>query len=771
MADKPFLIEIKSVAQLEAAKQAEQSLKRALDAAKAAGQPTAELERNLKAVNAALESNSAKAVKAADSTRKAASDFSALAKGASPLSEAMRDLGQRVPLVGRAMDFLTNPIGAVIAAFTGLLALLRSGITEFSKQEVATVKLHAAMAQWGQLTKENAENYNKLATELQRTTGVADDDWLKVIKTLIQFGSKPEAIGMDVEAVKNLAGLLGGDLNQAAMLWGKALQGQFELFGRYGIVIDQTASQMEKMSKLQAELAVRGGGQLEVMLTTNAGKWVALKNAVGDVMEEAGGAADKFFNLKLNLDQLTVAAQEFPTVLRESHEWLQRHIPLAASMVDALVGESDAWTKLDNKRKAALTTAAQLEEAEKSQKKALEDVTAAAKDAADAFTRLMEAQKDFQQFQDELSDIDMAIALERLKAQNLPEVVRLQAEKGIRAQFAREKSERKEQGFRDTAGNLEWQAQSVESEAIRAETEAAMKRKRAREVAAYEAQQAKADAMQRQFDKEVADMAEMQSGLSGATAGDVAAAEAKLAGDVERIARERERAMKMRSGLAFGGLGADGKLRPNVPVETSGEAAMAANAAEALAKEKRKTATDTRKAFSPQIEAAAREAEQEARLRAKREELDAAATANEVRAAEEKRRLDDLERAKKGLPTSIQERFPNVRPGGEAGLRNLEAEAARRAAEAALGTRPVTAPRGKTGVQEPPVDAVPYSPERFQAPNVSAAGHAFEELSALVVSLANNMQRTAATTAAKVEGAVAAVGVINQRLEHMKTQV
>ena len=93
---------------------------------------------------------------------------------------------------------------------------------------------------------------------------------------------------MDADAVKNLAGIVNGDLQTAALMVGKALQGNFTAFGRLGIAVDQNATQAKKLEQLYRELAERGGGQLEARAKTLVGQWRGMKLAFSDLMEGLG---------------------------------------------------------------------------------------------------------------------------------------------------------------------------------------------------------------------------------------------------------------------------------------------------------------------------------------------------------------------------------------------------------------------------------------------------------------------------------------------------
>jgi len=213
-------------------------------------------------------------------------------------------------------------MAAVTAAAATAIAAATKAIKEFAGTQEAVFKLDAALAQHGALVEHTRQNYQALAGELQNTTGIADDQWLDVLTRLTQFGSRPETIGIDVEAVKNLAGIMGGNLQGAALAYTRALQGQFEMFGRLGIRVDENLSQFEKLNQLQIQLAQVGGGQLEARATSLNGQWAVMKNAINDVFKGFGNLLSQTGLLQVGMNLVTGAARGLtrllPTVTEQS---------------------------------------------------------------------------------------------------------------------------------------------------------------------------------------------------------------------------------------------------------------------------------------------------------------------------------------------------------------------------------------------------------------------------------------------------------------------
>lgn len=223
-----------------------------------------------------------------------------VSKTAQDATKSFKDYAMEIPGVGAAMRLLTNPVALLAAAFTSLGVAVRAALKEFSAAQVQSSRLDAALAQSGRLTDNYRESLHELAAAMQDATGVADDQWLEAIRKLTQFGATEQNIGSLIEGVKNLAGIMDGDLSGAADLVGRALQGNYEVLGRYGI-------QAKEMTTLLQELATKGAGQLEARSKTLTGTWQNLKNQTNDLLEGIGGMINRTGVLKVTIDTVADA--------------------------------------------------------------------------------------------------------------------------------------------------------------------------------------------------------------------------------------------------------------------------------------------------------------------------------------------------------------------------------------------------------------------------------------------------------------------------------
>jgi len=208
----------------------------------------------------------------------------AMAAGAKELNTELHAAGKAAEVKTAALQRLTLAGAAAGAA----IVLAKEAVEAFAEKQHAIVSLDAALANQGQLVDSVREKYQGLADDLERLTNIDDSNWVNALATLSKFDADPARIEEYANAVKNLAGFMGGDLQSAAFLFGKALQGHYEMLGRYGIEVSEAGTKTEKLNELMEQLAQRGGGQLEARAKSLTGGFAGVKIAVGNLLEGLG---------------------------------------------------------------------------------------------------------------------------------------------------------------------------------------------------------------------------------------------------------------------------------------------------------------------------------------------------------------------------------------------------------------------------------------------------------------------------------------------------
>lgn len=286
---------------------------------------------------------------------------------------ALQALEHQVPLVAKAHAFLANPMGQV-GILLGALALgSRKAMHAFEEQENAMTNLDAALRNNGILTQGVRREYEELANTMGGKIGASSEQMLQVFTRLTKEGAKPEEMQKMTEAVINLAGVMGTNVEQAAGTFVRALHGNTRSLKMYGIEIDQHATKTQQFQQLMEQLAQKGEGVLEAQTKTLTGEFKRFGNATGEVLGNlfrATGTADA---LKFALTGLSTA-----------YEGLAHLLP----------GVAEAQAELRAKDIASTQTLMEKIEAEEKHKEMLEDITAKTKEAAEAEKLYSKAIKD-----------------------------------------------------------------------------------------------------------------------------------------------------------------------------------------------------------------------------------------------------------------------------------------------------------------------------------------------------------------------------------------
>jgi hypothetical protein len=229
-----------------------------------------------------------------------------------------------------------------IAAVTTAFGLLIKSVKEWAGQELGEADVKSALVAMGQYTDDYQKKLIDLASTYQDTTGIADDMWLKALGQLTRFGMTSANVDKVSLALRNLTGLMDGNVEGAADMLAKAMQGEFGMFGRMGIVIQKTGDQAKDLATVMDAINAKGKGLLEARANTLAGRWNAIKTQVAEVFEAIGKktadgsglgkwldlARDKLKALATAFDSgalgksLYKAAEDFSKKLSDGFAWL-----------------------------------------------------------------------------------------------------------------------------------------------------------------------------------------------------------------------------------------------------------------------------------------------------------------------------------------------------------------------------------------------------------------------------------------------------------------
>jgi len=213
---------------------------------------------------------------------------------------------------GRFFRGIKRMGGGALRMFSGLPALLAGGgiaailgksTHAFGIQEAATNDLRSALKLMGDETPATLKKLQAFSSELQGMSRVGDEVSQKMMALGLNLGVPIDKIEETTKAALGLSKRLGIDASAAMQLLGRMAAGGEVALSRYGITIDKSLSPQEKFNKL-LEFGAEGFAAVQSDAEKTAGKFVRLKNAVGDLWERMGEAIDKAFGLGKIFDWL-----------------------------------------------------------------------------------------------------------------------------------------------------------------------------------------------------------------------------------------------------------------------------------------------------------------------------------------------------------------------------------------------------------------------------------------------------------------------------------
>lgn len=403
------------------------------------------------------------------------------------------------------------------AAIAGLAFGAKKALDAYAHTQVEVRRLDQALANNGLLTDANRKKYQQLAQTLENETAVSFDSWLEVIRQLTQQGTTPETIDRDSKAVKSLVGIY-GTAEQAAMAWGKALHGQFDIMREHGIIVDQNASNAEKLNQAYEEIVRRGGGQLEAQAETLTGAWNRLSLGGQALLRSMGGIIGETGLLQRLLYGLGTSAQWVAGIFSQT-------LPAADGLKNGI-------RKLAHETKSAREQQRELGEALDLQKRKFEEASYSASGFRDAVRSVHRAQQ-------EIADAEYAAALAEVdiaeKSGRITGSRAIQIRAQLEATKAAEDKRRADEAARAQIEADQQAIQTAQQEVQTIEKKIAAAEKQLVAAREYEQVQARLQSAQAAIDKALEDATSHGLvGLTGQSVDDLVFASRKNAG-LDRI--------------------------------------------------------------------------------------------------------------------------------------------------------------------------------------------------------------------------------------------
>lgn len=222
-------------------------------------------------------------------------DSAAFADGLTAAQRHLREAGSKMQSVGATIATAGAGMSAAITApFIALGAHLLQGSQDAA---AAAAQVEAALTSMGGASGKTAEQLSKTAEELRNLTGVDDDEILtKVTANLLTFGNVAgDVFDRAQRSILDISARMGGDLQSATMMVGKALNDPIKgLAALRRVGIQFTEQQEEQIKAMQGVGDVAGAqaimlGELERQFggaAEAAGRadiWKPLKTALMDL--------------------------------------------------------------------------------------------------------------------------------------------------------------------------------------------------------------------------------------------------------------------------------------------------------------------------------------------------------------------------------------------------------------------------------------------------------------------------------------------------------
>ncbi|MFA5092081.1 MAG: hypothetical protein WC483_06050 [Candidatus Paceibacterota bacterium] len=208
----------------------------------------------------------------------------------SDIKQSLTNTEKRIKNFSKLVQSAAGLFG-VVTAFKSLINIARGSVDAFMEQEEASTKLSAALKTSGEYSGVTRKRMEALSSSLQQVTRYGDETTSSAMALLMSLGGMSSKMAMDIiPNVQDFATALGMDLDSAATLVSKAIEGNVGALSRYGIKIEEGLDKQGRMAAITEALSEKFGGLAVAMGDTAGGALVKLQNAFGDMKEEVGRA-------------------------------------------------------------------------------------------------------------------------------------------------------------------------------------------------------------------------------------------------------------------------------------------------------------------------------------------------------------------------------------------------------------------------------------------------------------------------------------------------
>lgn len=249
-----------------------------------------------------------------------------LNKASGSLRRSSAQMKRNTDLVTRSLGAMKKMAGGLKLAIgaligTSVVAGLKKITDTYAEQERQVRAVNAALRATGRFSTEASIALQKNASDIQKLTTFGDEAILEATAVLAQFAQKltVEELGEAQKAVVALSSTLKMDLKSAALTLGKSIGSQTNALMRYGIQLDTTATQGDKLRAVTAQTNAMFE-QLKETTDTLEGRQIQLKNAFGDLLEVMGGILVDGFDAENSINSMTEAITGLTEEMEKNRE-------------------------------------------------------------------------------------------------------------------------------------------------------------------------------------------------------------------------------------------------------------------------------------------------------------------------------------------------------------------------------------------------------------------------------------------------------------------
>jgi len=215
---------------------------------------------------------------------------------------SMDRAADKVAKTGKAANTSKASFGGLFKAMMpaigwgAVTAAVGASLVAFADAEKTVAKLRGQLSLMSGATEETVEQFKNIASEIQAKQGLGDEDVVRGMLALTRTTNDYNVALKHTGTLTDFAAATGMNLEQAAVLLGRAYNGDTAALNRYGIALKEGSKGQEVM----AEISKRFGGIAEAQANTLDGAYKRLTSSIGDLAEEGGRKLGPFFTVMIN---------------------------------------------------------------------------------------------------------------------------------------------------------------------------------------------------------------------------------------------------------------------------------------------------------------------------------------------------------------------------------------------------------------------------------------------------------------------------------------